>query len=64
MFTNAVRIVTIWFLGTKVDVGFLYGNLHQRGGALFSLISLSIIITTLLLFRRLEVRSAALRRRS
>jgi exosortase/archaeosortase family protein len=38
MFTNAVRIVTIWFLGTNIDVGFFYGDLHHRGGILFSLI--------------------------
>ena len=54
MFTNAVRIVTIWFLGTKVDVGFLYGNLHHRGGILFSLISLSILMGVLCLLRKME----------
>ena len=32
MLTNAVRIVTIWFLGTHVNVGFFYGNLHRNGG--------------------------------
>jgi exosortase len=54
MFTNAVRIVTLWFLGTKVDVGFLYGNLHNRGGILFSSISLSILVSFLWILRRLE----------
>lgn len=54
MFTNAVRIVTIWFLGTKVNVGFLYGNLHRRGGILFSLISLSILMGLLYLLRKME----------
>jgi exosortase len=54
MLTNAVRIVTIWFLGTKVDVGFLYGNLHRNGGILFSLISLSILMGFLFLLRKLE----------
>jgi hypothetical protein len=54
MLTNAVRIVTIWFLGTHVDVGFLYGNLHRNGGILFSLISLSILMSFLYILRKLE----------
>ena len=54
MLTNAVRIVTIWFLGTHVDVGFLYGNLHRNGGILFSLISLSILMSFLCILRKLE----------
>ncbi len=57
MGTNAVRIVTIWFLGTKVDVGFFYGHLHRDGGILFSLISLSILMGCLSLLRRTERRS-------
>jgi exosortase len=56
MFTNAVRIVTLWFLGTKVDIGFLTGRLHHDGGILFSLVSLSILMSCLFLFRRLEPR--------
>jgi exosortase len=54
MLTNAVRIVSIWFLGTKVDPGFFYGNLHRNGGILFSLISLSILIGCLCLLRKTE----------
>jgi exosortase/archaeosortase family protein len=54
IFTNAVRIVTIWFLATKVDIGFLYGKLHHRGGILFSLISLSILVVSLYVLRRTE----------
>jgi exosortase/archaeosortase family protein len=54
MLTNAVRIVTLWFLGTHVDPGFLTGNLHHRGGILFSLISLSILMTCLFLLRKME----------
>ena len=56
MCTNAVRIVTLWFLGTKVAPGFLTGPLHHNGGILFSLISLSVLMTCLLLFRKLEPR--------
>lgn len=54
MVTNAVRIVTIWFLGTKIDTGFFYGNLHRNGGILFSLISLSILMGFLCLLRKME----------
>ena len=54
MFTNAVRIVTLWSLATKVDIGFLYGSLHHNGGVVFSLVSLSILIGCLSLLRRLE----------
>ena len=54
MLTNAVRIVTIWFLGTKVNMGFFYGNLHRNGGILFSLISLSILVSFLYLLRKME----------
>ena len=56
MLTNAVRIVTLWFLGTKVDIGFLTGRLHHDGGILFSLVSLSILMSCLFLFRKLEPR--------
>ena len=56
MFTNAIRIVTLWFLATKVDIGFLYGNLHRRGGILFSLVSLSLLMSCLYMLRKLEGR--------
>lgn len=56
MFTNAVRIVTLWFLATKVDIGFLYGNLHRNGGILFSLVALSILISCCYLLQKLERR--------
>lgn len=54
VFTNSVRIVTLWFLATHVDIGFMYGNLHRNGGILFSLISLSVLIASLWLLRKLE----------
>ena len=56
MLTNAVRIVTIWELATRVDPGFLYGNLHRNGGILFSLISLSVLLGFLAMLRGLETR--------
>ena len=54
MFTNAVRIVTLWYLGTHVDPSFIFGPLHHNGGILFSLISLSILLSFLYLLRSLE----------
>jgi len=54
IFTNAVRIGTLWFLATRVDPAFLFGNLHHRGGALFSLISLPILLGLLCSLRKLE----------
>ena len=55
VFTNAVRIVTIWFLATHVNVDFMYGNLHRYGGILFSLISLFIMLFSLWMLRKLEI---------
>lgn len=52
MFTNSVRIVTLWFLATKVDIGFLYGNLHHHGGVLFALIALAILMGFVHLLRK------------
>ena len=54
MFTNAIRIVTLWFLGTHVDPSFIFGPLHHNGGILFSLISLSLLLSLLYLLRKLE----------
>jgi exosortase len=56
MLTNAVRIATIWFLGTRVNVGFFYGSLHHDGGIVFALVSLSILLGCLYLLRTLESR--------
>jgi len=52
MLTNAVRIVTLWFLGTKVNIGFFYGNLHHNGGIVFALVSLSLLMGCLFLLRK------------
>jgi exosortase len=56
MFTNSVRIVTIWFLATHISSDFMYGNLHQNGGILFSLISVALLLVSLYWLRRLEAR--------
>ena len=41
---NAIRIVTLTMLATHVDMGFLTGKLHQRGGFLFFLLTLALMI--------------------
>ena len=56
VFTNAVRIVTIWSLAVHVDIGFMYGDLHHKGGIVFSLISLSILLFSLSVLRKIESR--------
>lgn len=56
MFANAVRITTLWFLAVKVDIGFLYGNLHHDGGVVFALVGLSISMGCAWLLRKLEGR--------
>ena len=54
MLTNSVRIVTIWFLATHINIDFMYGNLHRNGGILFSLISVALLLVSLYGLRRLE----------
>ncbi len=54
VFTNAIRIFTLWWLSAHVDIGFMFGNLHHRGGALFSLISISILLALVAILRKSE----------
>ena len=54
VFTNAIRIFTLWWLSANVDIGFMFGNLHHRGGALFSLISISILLALVAILRKSE----------
>jgi exosortase len=64
IFTNAVRIVTIWFLATHVNIDFMYGNLHRHGGIFFSLISLFLLLFSLWMLRKLESRAGHARQLS
>jgi len=52
---NGLRIVTIGELGTRVDPGFLNGNLHHRGGIIF--FGIAVLAVGLLLWglRRSEL---------
>ena len=57
IFRNAVRIVTISWLGVYVDQGFLFGKLHRYGGVPFALISLAILGPALWILQRTEANS-------
>jgi len=51
---NGLRIFTISMLGTRVDPGFLHGNLHRHGGILFFLLALFTVLLLLWLLNRSE----------
>jgi exosortase len=51
---NGLRIVTIGALGTRVDPGFLYGNLHHRGGIVFFGVAVFVMVGLLWILRRSE----------
>jgi exosortase len=52
IFKNAVRIVTIAWLGIHVNPGFFQGTLHRQGGLPFSLLSLALLAVLIWLLRR------------
>jgi exosortase len=52
IFKNAIRIVTIAWLGIHVSPGFFHGALHRQGGLPFSLLSLAMMAALLWLLRR------------
>jgi exosortase len=56
IFKNAVRIVTLAWLGIYVDPGFLHGQLHRYSGLPFSLLALALLAPVLLLLVRTERR--------
>jgi len=60
IFKNAVRIVTISYLGVYVDPRFLHGKLHQYGGVPFSLVSLAILVPVMLALQKSENRSSGI----
>jgi exosortase/archaeosortase family protein len=53
---NAVRIVTISWLGTYVSTDFFFGTLHRHGGLPFSLLALALMLPLVYVLRRLEAR--------
>lgn len=54
---NGFRIFVIAELGTRVDPGFLTGNLHHHGGPVFFVVALVVVIGLLFLLRRYELRA-------
>ncbi len=53
---NGLRIFTIAELGTRVDPGFLDGNLHHHGGIVFFGIAVVAVVALLWILRRTEFR--------
>ncbi len=51
---NGLRIFTIAMLGTRVDSGYLTGNLHRQGGIVFFAIALIAVFGLLWVLRRGE----------
>ena len=54
VFKNGVRIVTLTLLTLYVDPGFMHGDLHTRGGAVFFGLACVILLLALLGLRKLE----------
>jgi exosortase len=44
---NAVRIFTLSMLGVHVDPGFLHGSLHEKGGIVFFIFALLVVLLLL-----------------
>jgi exosortase len=57
IFKNAVRIVTICWLGIYVNPDFLHGALHRQGGLPFSFLALALMFLLLCLLRHPFARS-------
>lgn len=53
---NSIRIVTISTLGVHVSRAFLYGNLHRRGGLLFALMAVLMLVPAIVALQRAERR--------
>jgi exosortase len=49
---NALRIVTLSYLGIYVDRGFFYGELHRQGGIPFSILAVFLLGGVILFLRR------------
>ncbi len=60
MFKNAVRIVVLYLLAVHVDMQFLIGgDLHRKGGILFFLLALVLMMPILWILRRYERNATA-----
>lgn len=52
---NGIRITTLTLLAIHLNPGFLFGRLHQRGGSVFFVIGLLVLMPVLLWLRRTEL---------
>ncbi len=55
MVKNGIRIVTLSLLSIYADPGFLTGSLHSRGGILFFLLALLLLVPLLRVLQRSEM---------
>jgi exosortase len=55
IFKNAVRIVTIAWLGINVNADFFHGQLHRRGGLPFAVVAILMLGILLWLLRRSQL---------
>jgi exosortase len=55
---NAIRIVVIGELGTRVNPSFLHGNLHRQGGVIFLGLAALMLIALLWILRKSEMQTA------
>jgi exosortase len=51
---NAIRIVTLTLLATHLDMSFLTGKLHHRGGFVFFLLTLALMVPVWKVIKKLE----------
>jgi exosortase len=54
---NAIRIVTLSWLGVYVDKDFLYGKLHRNSGLVFSVLDVVALVAVLTMLQRSEGRA-------
>jgi exosortase len=64
IFKNAIRIVSLSWLGTNVSMDYLTGDLHHRGGPVFSLIALALMVPFFVGLQHVERLRARARRQS
>ncbi|MFN0172649.1 MAG: exosortase/archaeosortase family protein [Bryobacteraceae bacterium] len=55
---NALRIAILSWLAVYVSKDFLFGDLHHRGGPVFSLLSLALLVPLLMALKKSEARCA------
>jgi exosortase/archaeosortase family protein len=64
IFKNGVRIAAISWLGVYVSEDYIAGNIHHRGGMIFSVISFFLLLIVLWVLRKNENSASTEPRRS